>query len=80
MQIKPVGLYFPLDTLIFQDLTFADCVLAAGKRDEICIGVRIDALSKEQEEGFGIQLIPRLDSNFNLTKNDALIVIAEDES
>ncbi|MDY6805281.1 MAG: hypothetical protein SXA11_15940 [Cyanobacteriota bacterium] len=80
VHLKPIGLYFPQETLMFQDLTFADCVLAAQKRDEICIGLRIDALSQEQEEGFGIELIPRLDSNFNLTKNDALIVIAEDES
>lgn len=80
VHLKPVGLYFPQETLMFQDLTFADCVLAAKKRDEICIGLRIDALSQQQEEGFGIKLIPRLDSNFNLTKNDALIVIAEDES
>lgn len=80
VHLKPVGLYFPLETLMFQDLTFADCVLAAQKRDEICIGLRIDALSKEQDKNFGIELIPRLDRNFNLTKNDALIVIAEDES
>ena len=80
LYLKPVELYFSLETLMFQDLTFADCVFAAQKRDEICIGLRIEALSKEEEEGFGIKLIPSLDKQFNLKKNDALIVIAEDEN
>ncbi len=80
LYLKPVELYFSLETLMFQDLTFADCVFAAQKRDEICIGLRIDALSKEPEKAFGIELIPSLDKQFNLKKNDALIVIAEDEN
>lgn len=80
LYLKPVEFYFPPETLAFQDVTFADCVLAAQKRDEICIGIRIDALSKDEEEGFGVELIPSLYQHFNLKKKDSLIVIAEDEN
>ncbi|NEP42639.1 MAG: hypothetical protein F6K35_26810, partial [Okeania sp. SIO2H7] len=80
LYLKPVKLYFPPEAMMFQDITFGDCVVAAQKRDELCIGLKIGALSTEQEKDFGIELIPKLNESFNLTKDDALIVLAEDEN
>lgn len=76
--IKPIWLYFPKDKV--GKVVFADCVLAAQNRDEICIGVKIGADSERKDKNFGIRLVPNLDELLNLTENDALITIAGDDS
>ncbi|WP_414585944.1 CASTOR/POLLUX-related putative ion channel [Scytonema sp. PCC 10023] len=78
LYIKPISLYFPTEQLA--KLTFADCVKAAQKRDELCIGIKVNALAQDKEKNFGIDLVPSLDKQLNLTFNDALITLAEDET
>lgn len=78
LYIKPVSLYFP--PKILGHLTFADCVEAALAREELCIGVKIRASAKDKEKNFGIELIPSLHQQLNLTLDDALITLAEDET
>jgi len=78
LYIKPMSLYFPTEQI--SKLTFSDCVIAAQNRDELCIGVRINAESQNKEKNFGIELIPSLDKRLNLTLDDALITLAEDET
>lgn len=78
LYIKPIWLYFPPEQI--GKLTFADCVLSAQNRDELCIGVKINALAQDKDKNFGIDLAPSLDKVLNLTVNDALITLAEDET
>ena len=78
LYIKPISLYFPEEKLA--DVTFADCVLAAQSRDELCIGVKIKAEANNKAQMFGIKLIPSLEQKFMLSSEDTLIVLAEDES
>lgn len=78
LNIKPISLYFPSEHL--GKLTFADCILAAQARDELCIGVKTATRASNQEIKFGINLLPSLDQTFNFIPNDSLIVLAEDES
>ncbi|NMG20092.1 hypothetical protein DP116_11730 [Brasilonema bromeliae SPC951] len=78
LYIKPISLYFSSKEL--GRLTFADCVKAAQERDELCLGVKISALAQNKNQNFGIDLVPSLDKPLNLTFNDALITLAEDET
>lgn len=78
LYIKPISLYFPPEKI--GKLTFADCVLAAQNRDEVCIGVKISAQAKNKQKNFGINLAPSMDQLFNLSVHDALISLAEDET
>ncbi len=74
--VKPATLYF--DTFP-QNITFADAVFCAHQRDEICLGIRKGHLSKSLEDNFGIKLNPEKDMAIELTENDFLIVLSEDE-
>jgi hypothetical protein len=78
LYIKPISLYFPAEQI--DKLSFADCVLAAQNRDELCIGVKISSQAKNKDKNFGIDLVPSLDKQFNLTLRDALITLAEDQN
>ncbi|MEG4107096.1 hypothetical protein QUA04_13345 [Microcoleus sp. S13_C5] len=78
LYVKPISLYFPIEQI--SKLTFADCVLAAQNRNELCIGVRISAIAQDKNQNFGIDLIPSLDKQLNLTLDDGLITLAEDET
>ncbi|NMF62781.1 hypothetical protein DP115_08310 [Brasilonema octagenarum UFV-OR1] len=78
LYIKPISLYFSSKEL--GRLTFADCVKAAQERDELCLGVKISALAQNKNQNFGIDLVPSLDKPLNLTFDDALITLAEDET
>ncbi|MBP5974140.1 hypothetical protein HW132_15670 [Brasilonema sp. CT11] len=78
LYIKPISLYFSSKEL--GRLTFADCVKAAQERDELCLGVKISALAQNKNQNFGIDLVPSLDKSLNLTFDDALITLAEDET
>ncbi|MEG3988256.1 hypothetical protein QUA13_14090 [Microcoleus sp. S28C3] len=77
LYVKPISLYFPPEQI--SKLTFADCVLAAQNRNELCIGVIISTRAKDKNQSFGIDLIP-LDNQLNLTLDDGLITLAEDET
>ena len=78
LYIKPISLYFPTEQI--GKLSFADCVMAAQNRDELCIGVKISSQAKNKNKNFGIDLVPSLDKQFNLTLRDALITLAEDQN
>ncbi|GAA3629231.1 CASTOR/POLLUX-related putative ion channel [Flavivirga jejuensis] len=74
--VKPATLYF--DTFP-QNITFTDAIFCAHQRDEICLGVRKGNLSKSIDDNFGIKLNPEKDMAIELTENDFLIVLSEDE-
>ncbi|WP_190274327.1 hypothetical protein [Phormidium nigroviride] len=46
----------------------------------MCIGVRISAIAQDKNKNFGIDLIPSLDKQLNLSLDDRLITLAEDET
>lgn len=74
--VKPANLYF--DKLPVT-LNFATILGQARKRDEICLGVRFGDLSKDADQNFGVRLNPPKDKDIQLTENDFLVVLAEDE-
>lgn len=78
LYIKPITLYFPPDKI--GNLTFSQCILAAQKRDELCIGVKIASQADDKEKNFGINLVPSLNNQFVFTPYDSLITLAEDQS
>ncbi|MGA1646650.1 MAG: CASTOR/POLLUX-related putative ion channel, partial [bacterium] len=75
--IKPIDLYFEQPEGL--NVTFADCVLAAQQRDEVCFGIKLGRQETEIEQNFGIYIIPPKDRHYTLRDDDALIVLAEEE-
>jgi len=75
--IKPISLYFEKPEGLH--VTFADCILAAQQRDEVCFGIKLGSLETDIEHNFGIFIIPPKDRNYTLRDGDALIVLAEEE-
>ncbi len=74
--LKPASLYF--DHLP-AEVSFADVMGLAQKREEICLGVKIKALENNKEDNNGITLIPEKNTRFALQPGDSLVVLAEDE-
>jgi len=74
--LKPANLFF--DTLP-KEVTFADMMAIAQKRDEVCIGVKIKALENDKESNNGITLIPEKNTSYTIKADDSLVVLAEDE-
>ena len=74
--LKPAHLYF---NELPVEVSFADMMAIAQKRDEVCIGVKIKALETNREENNGITLIPEKNTTFTLEPEDSLVVLAEDE-
>jgi len=75
--LKPASLYF---TSFPQEATFADIMWIAQKREEVCLGVKIKALEKDGGQNFGVKLIPEKNTSFALEPDDALVVLAVDET
>lgn len=76
--IKPMDLYFEdCDGL---EVTFADCVMAAQQRDEVCFGIKLAREETDPDKNFGIYIIPNKTNQYVLQPDDALVVLAEDES
>ena len=75
--LKPAELYFDEFPVT---VSFADVIAAAQLRQEICIGVKVKAHEKSIEENFGVKLNPSKDYEYVLEENDALVVVAEDET
>lgn len=74
---KPLGWYreeLPLRA------TFADLMWLAGERGEVAIGVKLKAHEANAGRRHGIRLIPPKDEVFELGPDDALVVLADDES
>lgn len=74
--IKPAYLYFKE---LPAKLPFIDIIGNARKRDEICLGVRIGDQKNNRNNNFGVKLNPAKDEIFELSQNDFLVVLAEDE-
>lgn len=74
--LKPVTYYF--DSLPVT-LSFLDILSHVQQREEICLGIRIGALSKDPAKNFGVILNPGKTRHFTLTSDDSLVVLSEDE-
>ncbi len=74
--LKPASLYF--DHLPVE-VSFADMMGLAQKREEICLGVKVKALESRKEDNNGITLIPEKNTRYTLQPGDSLVVLAEDE-
>jgi len=53
--LKPLSLYFES---IPDEMSFADCMAIAQKREEVCLGVKIKANETDKDKNFGVKLIP----------------------
>ncbi len=74
--LKPASLYFDSFPM---DVTFADMMGIACKREEICIGLRDNQYAMDHTRNFGIILNPVKDRCYTLHAEDSLVVLAEDE-
>jgi hypothetical protein len=74
--VKPANLYF--DTFP-QEVTFADLIGLAAKREEVCLGIRKGALRKDHNSNFGVRLNLPKSEKITLTAKDYLVVLSEDE-
>ena len=74
--VKPAELYF---TTFPQKICFADVMKLANKRNEICLGIRKGDLSKNPEVNFGVELNLAKNKMLEITENDYLVVLSEDE-
>ena len=74
--VKPAHLYF---TSFPQKLTFADLIGIAGKRDEVCLGIRKGNLRKDADSNFGVTLNPKKTTEIEIEEIDYLVVLSEDE-
>lgn len=75
--LKPAELYFEKTPA---EVSFADCIAIARKRDEICIGIKIKSQETNADENYGVELIPEKNQRFTLQADDCLVVVAEDET
>jgi hypothetical protein len=76
--LKPVSYFLPKHRI--HEATFADCILAAQMRSELCVGVKISAYDRDIYQNFGVRLVPELSACLELTEADYLITLAEDET
>ena len=75
--LKPLSIYFKD---IPEEMTFADCMAIAQKREEVCLGVKIKADEKDADSNFGVKLIPEKSTTYNFGPEDCLVVLSEDET
>lgn len=74
--VKPAYLYFESFPV---KIPFATIMNQVQKREEICLGVRYAHLSKSSKDNFGVFLNPVKDDVIELSENDFLVVLSEDE-
>jgi hypothetical protein len=74
--VKPADLYFKTFP---QHLQFADIIQLAGKREEVCLGIRKGDLSKDASSNFGVKLNLAKDEKITIQEGDFLVVLSEDE-
>lgn len=74
--LKPIQLYLKE---IPERCHFADLMLAAQSRSEICFGVKVAHEADDTDKNYGVYIIPDKDAAFELTSADQLITLAEDE-
>lgn len=74
--VKPAHLYFKSFP---QKISFADLIGLASKREEVCLGIRKGDLSKDANSNFGVKLNLAKTEMVEITENDYLVVLSEDE-
>lgn len=73
--LKPVELFLEeLDSEVY----FADLMLAAQKRGEVCFGIWLKRLEDSAEDNFGLLLLPNKTQTFWVTYGDRLVTLAPD--
>lgn len=75
--LKPVSTYFEQTPV---EVTSADCMGIAQKRQEIFLGIKIKADEKDSEKNFGVKIIPEKSASYTPRSDDCLVVVAEDET
>lgn len=75
--VKPVELYFKQIPI---SVSFADCILAAQNRGEVCIGVKIGAQDNSYQRKFGLYLPPDKNVIFDLGESDSIVTLAENRN
>ena len=75
--LKPLSVYFED---IPEEMTFADCMAIAQKREEICLGVKIKADEMDPDKNNGVKLIPEKNTKYSFKPEDCLVVLSEDET
>ena len=75
--VKPASLYFESLPV---DVSFADLMRMAQKREEVCLGVKIQSLEGDLQKNFGVKLIPDKNTRYQMQAEDALVVVAVDET
>ena len=75
--LKSASLYFKEFPV---EVTYADMIRIAQSREEVCLGVKIKSLEKDMAQNFGVKLIPPKGKKYTLQADDALVVLAEDET
>jgi hypothetical protein len=74
--LKPTSLYFDEFPV---KVTYADLIALAQKREEVCLGVKIKEFESDMDKNFGVKLIPEKDTEYTLTEEDTIVVLAEDD-
>lgn len=74
--LKPCSYYFKELPV---KVPFMDMIVAAQKRNEICLGLRISKYSKNPSENFGITVNVKKDNVYDISADDFLVVLAENE-
>jgi len=74
---KDLSLY--LDELDVE-VHFADLVLAAQRRGEVCLGIKLKRLGDGPEDNFGLVMLPTKSQSFWVAPGDQLITLAPDQT
>ncbi|MBM65219.1 MAG: hypothetical protein CMH55_03175 [Myxococcales bacterium] len=74
--LKPASLYFDAFPV---EVSFATLMDLTQQRQEVCLGIKIQADEDDPEANFGVDLIPEKSSLIKLTAEDSLVVLSEDE-
>ena len=80
LYIKPASYYFDFSEKDSICVPYGDCVEAAKIRDEVILGIQLQAEQKNKDKMFGISLIPNKKTNFTITKHDGFVALAQDET
>ncbi len=75
--LKPARLYFDSFPV---EVSFADMMDIAQQRQEVCIGLKVQALENDMNRNFGVTLIPEKNTRWTLNPEDRLVVVSEDET
>ena len=75
--LKSADLYFEQLPI---EVSYADMIAIAQKREEVCLGVKLHEHEQNPDRNYGVKLIPEKDVRYTIGPEDALVVLAEDET